>query len=103
MRDDKSYTIHLDCECHSPDHIVRYSFWDWGPDEMPDLFVEVQAGHYLPWYKRIWLGIKYMFGVPSLSWHDAFIKAKDVDVLQKMLNDYKVAYDKWQKGSNNGK
>ena len=91
--DDKSYNIHLDCECHSPEHIVRYTFWDWGPDEMPELFVEVQAAPNRYWYQRIWFAIKYIFKGDGIRWHDSYIKAKDIDVLQKMLTDYKVAYN----------
>jgi len=93
MKEDKSCVIHLDCECHSPEHIVRYSFYDWGTDDMPEFFVEVQACHYLPWYKRVWAAIKYAVGYDGVKWHDAIIKRKDVDVLQKMLSDYKIAYD----------
>jgi hypothetical protein len=101
--DDKSYNIHLDCECHSPEHIVRYTFWDWGPDEMPELFVEVQAAPNRYWYQRIWFAIKYIFKGDGIRWHDSYIKAKDIDVLQKMLTDYKVAYNTYYKGEENGK
>jgi hypothetical protein len=87
--------LHLDCECNSPEHITRYSLWYWGDDVPPELLVEVQAGHYLPWYKRIVVAIKYIFGYEGVKWHDAYFKRTDIDKLQKMLDDYKVAYDEY--------
>ena len=95
--------IHLDCDCHSPEHIIRYSLWAWDYNDRPEMFVEVQAGHYLPWYKRIWPAIKYMFGIPGLDWHEAIIRPQDVDKLTSMLEEYKVSYDEYEKGLTNGK
>lgn len=49
------------CQCSSLEHQVIFQF---DPDEGYNdfLYINVALNHYYPWYKRIWLGIKYMFG-----------------------------------------
>lgn len=91
--DDFSDTLILDCACHSPEHIIRFSLYDWDSD-FPELLVEVQANHHLPWYKRIVPSVKYLFGAPSLRWHDAMVKDEDIPRLKGLITKYEKAKKK---------
>jgi hypothetical protein len=77
----------FECECHSREHMVVVGVYDFdgGP---PDFFMEVTSDLHLPWYRRIWPSIKYLFGQPSLSWHDVLIPPKDVKRLQGCIDTY---------------
>ena len=49
---------YIECECGTPEHNLRFT---WDP-EWEELFVEVfLSGHY-GFFKRLWFGIKYIFG-----------------------------------------
>lgn len=87
MTDDLSDALILDCECSSAEHIIRFSLYDWDTD-FPELLVEVQASHFLPWYKRLIVSIKYLFGIPGLDWHDSMIKSKDVPRLKELIEKF---------------
>jgi hypothetical protein len=78
----------FECECHSLEHMVAVGVYDWdgGP---PDFFLEVTADNHLPWYQRVWPAIKYLFGQPSLKWHDVLLKPEDVDRLQGCIDSYR--------------
>lgn len=49
------------CQCGSLEHQVLFQF---DPTEgyNDSLYINVALNHFYPWYKRIWLGIKFMFG-----------------------------------------
>lgn len=66
---------------------MRFELYDWDTD-FPELIVMIQASHFLPWYKRIWPSIKYMFGIPGLHWHDAMIDPKDISKLKNLIEKY---------------
>lgn len=87
MNKDLSDTLILDCECGSAEHIIRFSLYDWDTD-FPEFLVEVQASHFLPWYKRLVVSIKYLFGIPGLHWHDSMIRSKDVPKLKELIEKY---------------
>jgi hypothetical protein len=75
------------CDCHSKEHMAIVSLYDWdgGP---PDFYLEITAEHHLPWYRRIWVAVKYIFAQPSLSWHDIILKPEDVARLASVIDDY---------------
>lgn len=91
----------FECECHSREHMVIVGVYDWdgGP---PDFFLEVTADNHLPWYQRIWPAIKYLFGQPSLKWHDVLIKPGDVHRLQGCIDAYNLCLREAQDGVNAG-
>jgi|694.fasta_scaffold62640_5 hypothetical protein len=58
---------YFDCACHSFDHSLRFVLdldKNVKDDEMsfPTIYTEIALGTYLPWYKRIVLSVKYVFG-----------------------------------------
>jgi len=54
---------HQVCLCHDPEHDVRFTHYD--DDE---IYVSVHLPNDI-WYKRIWVGIKYIFGYKSRYGH----------------------------------
>ena len=93
--------LFLECACHSPDHLVRYSLWSWLGGE-PELSLMVQASEYRPWYHRIGVGLKYIFGVEPLRWHDVLLKREDADKLMEMLEEYKRLNAVYEECQENG-
>lgn len=81
-------TEYLECHCHSPEHTLTFHVWD--DEKPPMLFVHVFLRPE-PFYKRIWNGLKYIFGYQCQYGHfDEFIlNPKDVDRFIEMLNSVK--------------
>ena len=94
---------HFDCECHSADHTIRFTVEPGETDSLgawpPELYCEVQLRHWRPWYKRAWVAIKYIFGYQCQYGHwDCWImKEKDAEKLEKVLTEYKIYYERYQK------
>jgi hypothetical protein len=51
-------TEYFTCSCHSAEHTVRF---DYDPAE-GELYTTVYLHAYHPWYRRLWLAVKYVFG-----------------------------------------
>lgn len=63
---------YLECACCSNEHLVKLIYDD-GTHDIPFLAMYVQLIQE-PWYKRIWKGIKYIFGHQCVYGHwDEFI------------------------------
>ena len=75
------------CECHTREHMVVVNIYGWDSDD-PDFIMAVTADHHLPWYRRIWPAIRYVFGQPSLRWHDIIIRPSDIHRLQGCIDAY---------------
>jgi hypothetical protein len=52
--------VAVTCSCLSPAHTVLF-FQENYEGYQPILAMEVQLNQWLPWYKRIWYAIKYVF------------------------------------------
>lgn len=92
--------LFLDCSCHSPEHLVRCSLWNWNDGE-PELSLMVQASEYRPWYFRLGVGLKYIFGFEPLQWHDFLLKREDAGKLMDMLKEYESMNAAQEKGRKN--
>lgn len=92
--------IFLDCTCHSPEHLVRYSLWNWSDGE-PELSLMVQASEYRPWYYRLKVGLKYIIGFEPLCWHDVLLKREDAGKLMNMLKEYERQHAAKEKDQKN--
>jgi hypothetical protein len=63
-----SEVLHLDCDCTSAEHTVRFVYQ---PDEEyfhedgPLICMDVNLVQYRGFWKRLWYGIKYVFGHKS--------------------------------------
>jgi len=52
---------HIECQCFSPDHTLRFMY----DEEDNSLYTDVFLYQYHNIFKRIWLAIKYVFGQRS--------------------------------------
>lgn len=78
---DYNKVLYMECECYSPEHMLKFEINDYGDDDI-DMVCYSQLTPYLPWYWRIWAAIRYIFGYESKYGHwDCFIFQKQ-DVLQ---------------------
>lgn len=76
--------LHLDCRCDNFIHSVRFHY----DSEWRELQVETHLGNWLPWYKRVWLAVKYVFKVTHpvhLQYDCALIKPDDYPKLKALL------------------
>lgn len=80
----------VDCRCSCEEHILRFDI-DFFPDD-PILATSVFLNVHLPWYKRLWIAFKYVFGyvVRKKDGHfDCTIfEEKDVENLKQLCDRY---------------
>jgi len=89
-------TKHFDCSCGSPQHTLRFVLDFWSDDHLPTIYTDLQMAHYLPWYKRTWVAIKYIFGYDTVDHYGSWeLDAADADKMIAMLTEYKEANAKY--------
>lgn len=86
------------CACGTMDHTLRFvlDLDENSEVRVPTIYVDIRLVHYLPWYRRLWLGIKYIFGTDISDSHDGWMihnKCEDVDRMIGMLQQLKGAID----------
>jgi hypothetical protein len=96
---DRSETIYIGCECHVPEHIVKVSYFDWDHKDEPELYFELQADRHMGFWRRLQLGLKFIFGSSNLEWHDVIPNINDVTKLNRLLTKYIDAYNTYYKDS----
>lgn len=85
-------TEHFECQCSSDEHTLKFTLDETSGDfEDLEIWTAVFLNQYRPWWKRVWVGLKYIFGYNSRYGHwDCFImRGKDVNRLMTMLQKYK--------------
>jgi len=88
---------YIQCECHMPNHSFLLSL----DKEDASLSLSVQLNHFLPWYKRIWVAVQYIFGrKPGVyyDWDSVILKDEGIKVISDLVRKYKSA-----KNSNNSR
>ncbi len=84
------------CSCGNwQDHIVmELDRSNWGEqfDGMLDdsLHLHVQMNHFLPWYKRAWRALMYVFARDAkwIHWSETMIKKSDAIRMRELLTEY---------------
>lgn len=79
-------TEYFECSCASPEHTLRFVL-DLDPED-PGIHTEVYLGSY-PWgWKRLWVGIRYIFGYKSKygAWDCFLLKPEDAPRLRSLLD-----------------
>jgi len=99
MTTDHDMSEIFQCDCHANEHMIKVDMFVWS-DMMPEFCMSVTADAYLPWYRRIWVAIKYMFGYPTLAWHDVMLSPANVDKLYNIIVAYKTHMINIPKGIN---
>ncbi len=76
------------CECNDISHNIVLELFDWG--DGVDFYINVYVLQYNGFFKRIWIGIKYIFGMKYLYGHydTIMIKYEDVPRLRSLLDEY---------------
>ena len=88
---------YFECECGSDEHRLVFKY-DIEDEDWPLVTANAFLHHWYPWYKRVWIGIKYVFGYKCKYGHfDEFImKPEDAERLRGLL-------DKWLEETNDNK
>lgn len=77
--------VALECACHDPNHMIVVE-----PDaELRTLYISVQLNPYLPWHKRAWLGLMYIFGVRTVHdghWESALLEGRTLEQFRAALD-----------------
>ena len=84
---------YIDCSCSSPEHTLRFTWVN--HKNYPEISVEVYLTHYRSFLKRLWYGIKYIFGCKPKegSFSDTLLFKEQVielrNLCDKFLHDVK--------------
>lgn len=81
---------YFECDCYSPEHLLQFKLFDTIGEDHKTLSAYVFLNPE-PWYKRIWIAVKYIFGYKCRYGHfDEFIlNPEDVDKFINLLNKLK--------------
>jgi len=85
-------TEHFECVCSSDEHTLKFTLDETTGDiEDLEIWTSVFLDAYQPWWKRIWIAVKYVFGYTSRYGHfDCFImRPEDVNRMQQLLHKFK--------------
>jgi len=81
------------CSCYHPEH----HFFVLKDDEpgYEFLSIQIRPNHFLPWYKRVWVAMKYALGLESgIGYDEVLLSESDRKRLVKVLNANKVTSTK---------
>ena len=88
----------LACVCTSPAHIVTVELDMSGREdhEDPEISLAIQLSPYLPWYKRVYQAVRYVFGVKDAMWSGhwdvCILDKRSVEKLTSMLTAWTIVY-----------
>jgi len=82
-------TMYHQCDCTDVDHVffTRHLIWD-GEADMDCLEVGVQLAPLNPWYKRIWVALKYVFNPHGSYSHWHSTDVSDPTALRDHINEF---------------
>ena len=76
------------CDCGSYEHQIIIKATDWGDGDEDNGFVYLEV-HLTPmrWWKRLWYGIKYIFGYRCCygAFEEVILKPSDVTKFEKVV------------------
>ena len=81
------------CECHYVGHQMIISYDDWDDDGWDEVNVEIHLTTGYGFWKRLYYGVKYIFGYksPYGDFDGLTINPDDVDKLQSVVDYLKIA------------
>ncbi len=76
----------FECECHSDEHQFKFAL----DQEDNELFLSVYLHNWKPWWRRVWVAVRYILGHTSKygHWDSVIVQQKDAGRLYSMLNRY---------------
>jgi len=92
-------TEYLECSCTSAEHLLRFTFDHGWKGECPEIFVDVQLNHFHGFWKRLWQGLKYIFGYKCRygHWDESLLLGDQVRQLRAMCDKHLAMWDEWEK------
>lgn len=86
MEEFKEITVY--CVCRSREHQFSLTF----DPELARAYLEVHLGHYRSFFKRLWYGIRYIFGHRSNygDWDCTIIHLEEARKLRDLLSNFVV-------------
>jgi hypothetical protein len=79
---------YVECECGTIEHMLRFT-WNDDPD-WPEIYVDVYLNQRYGLFKRLWYGLKYIFGFKS-----RFGQFDEATMSYEKVEQLKVMCDKW--------
>lgn len=95
---ERDKNLYLECVCTDPEHVLRFTLASAdGKDWPPVLTAYLHLSPFLPWYKRIWEGIKYVLGIRNQDGHFTgwTMDDRDIEKLLELLSEYADSKKKW--------
>lgn len=84
--------VYINCACETPDHLLVCSL-DVYPDEEPEIWFQPLLNYRYPWYKRVWVGLQYMFNrTMPVHWHfdTLLLTEEQVNELASLIVHYRL-------------
>lgn len=57
-------SLYLECDCGDHNHLFKLTYYEDGGCE-PTVVMSVQLNQWHPWYRRLWLALRYVCGYES--------------------------------------
>lgn len=79
---------YVECACGCGEHLLRFT-WESDPN-WPEVFVDVRLDHNYSFFKRLWAGIKYIFGHKSRygQFDEVILDNEQVKQLRDFCNEW---------------
>jgi hypothetical protein len=88
---------HIECECGQKQHLINLTL-DADPGQPPFLDIHIQMNHYLGFFKRVWVAIKYIFGSTScknLHWDCIVLGVDQAKQMNQIISTFIFKYNEW--------
>lgn len=82
MNTNKNVEEFFVCECSDITHQMLYTDFPNADGSYDVAYLEIHMAQSEPWYKRIWIAIKYVFGYRTKYGHWDTILFKDADLIR---------------------
>lgn len=92
---DRMKHLYLSCACRNPDHVVRITLDAYF--DPPEFSIQPMLNPNPSFWRRVWIALRYMFGLPSREegwgschFSDVVLSSEQVDELSTLLTHRKV-------------
>lgn len=69
---------YFDCQCSDFNHVFRFVL----DEKDGEVWLEVNLNKYLPWYKRVWEAVRFVFGWEKAYGHYDIVMLREEDYTQ---------------------
>lgn len=79
-------THYLECACDSTEHVLRFTL----DRESDEIYTDVYLNPWLPWHKRAWRALRYVFGYRCKygHWDCTIINREGAKKLRAILDEF---------------